>query len=173
MWHRNPLRTIETSFLWFLSPTLTLNTIPRMVLRAIRGEGSKTQVYVSFPHSLFAWKLAEKNPAAHRLQWSAALEFTVSYVLSFLVEWRWFLSSISFDLKMRIKMCGSRCSFLPVPWSVLCSGLLPPLCSVILSHLFPSIAKSRPKSSISVGLSLTLSPAQEPEPGLCHTDRIS
>lgn len=60
MWHRNPLRTIETSFLWFLSPTLTLNTIPRMVLRAIRGEGSKTQVYVSFPHSLFAWKLAAK-----------------------------------------------------------------------------------------------------------------
>lgn len=129
MWHRNPLRTIETSFLWFLSLTLTLNTIPRMVLRAIRGEGSKTQVYVSFPHSLFAWKLAKKNPAA--------LEFTVSYVLSFLVEWRRFLSSISFDLKMRIKMCGSRCSFLPVPWSVLWSGLLPPLCSVILSHLFP------------------------------------
>lgn len=42
---RNPLRTIDF-FSVILCPK-TLNTIPMMVLRAIRGEGSKTQVYVS------------------------------------------------------------------------------------------------------------------------------
>lgn len=55
---RNPLRTIDF-FSVILCPK-TLNTIPMMVLRAIRGEGSKTQV-MSLPQSLFAWKLAKKK----------------------------------------------------------------------------------------------------------------
>lgn len=33
------------------------------------------------------------------------------------------------------------------------------------------IAKSKPKSSIPVGLSLTLCPVQDPGRGLCHTAR--
>lgn len=38
---RNPLRTVDF-FSVILCPTQILNTIPMMVLRAIRGEGSKT-----------------------------------------------------------------------------------------------------------------------------------
>lgn len=173
---------METYFLWFLCPTQTLNTISMMVLRALRGEGSK---YVS--SSFFVClKAGQKKKKIKRkktkkpqqilftnFQWSAALKCSHS-LLSFLMEWRWFLSSIFFDLKIRIEIKTVVASA-PFFCALVCSvvlGFLHP-CAQGWTTCFLLIAKSKPKSSVSVALSLLLISSSGTRKGLVPHARTS
>lgn len=108
-------------------PHTDLGHHPQDGIEGHKREGSKTQIYVS---SFFVClKVGQKkNPAAHQLL--VVSHSGCSHSLLF-CQSSWneggFLSSISFDLKTRIKTYGSLCSLLPLPWFVLWSGLLPPL----------------------------------------------